>query len=163
MLMGDTCTRGCKFCNIKTSKAPPALDAGEPQKVAEAISKWGLDYVVLTSVDRDDLPDGGASHFAETIKVCTSFVPNGFWLPLHPNFTHSNYFPHTTNITVSNNSSGGGLGSLVHSMWAFERQQQNQQQHLFLEDAKTWGVVVDPLSASRCSSPWTARSRSRPL
>jgi lipoic acid synthetase len=72
MLMGDTCTRGCKFCNIKTSKAPPALDAGEPQKVAEAISKWGLDYVVLTSVDRDDLPDGGASHFAETIKVLKS-------------------------------------------------------------------------------------------
>lgn len=72
MLMGDTCTRGCKFCNIKTSKTPPPLDKGEPKKVAEAISKWGLDYVVLTSVDRDDLPDGGASHFAETIKVLKS-------------------------------------------------------------------------------------------
>ena len=69
MLMGDTCTRGCKFCNIKTAKAPPPLDPDEPQKVAEAITKWGLDYVVLTSVDRDDMSDGGASHFARTIRT----------------------------------------------------------------------------------------------
>mmetsp|Transcript_31322 Transcript_31322/g.78799 ORF Transcript_31322/g.78799 Transcript_31322/m.78799 type:complete len:405 (-) Transcript_31322:30-1244(-) len=69
MLMGDTCTRGCKFCNIKTSKAPPPIDPNEPKKVAEAVSKWDLDYVVLTSVDRDDMPDGGSSHFAETIRT----------------------------------------------------------------------------------------------
>ena len=69
MLMGDTCTRGCKFCNIKTAAAPPPLDPGEPRRVAEAIARWGLDYVVLTSVDRDDLPDGGAAHFAETIRT----------------------------------------------------------------------------------------------
>jgi len=69
MLMGDTCTRGCKFCNIKTSNAPPPIDPNEPKKVAEAVSKWDLDYVVLTSVDRDDMPDGGSSHFAETIRT----------------------------------------------------------------------------------------------
>ncbi|EKX41367.1 hypothetical protein GUITHDRAFT_158225 [Guillardia theta CCMP2712] len=69
MLMGDTCTRGCKFCHIKTSRAPPPVDEDEPRKVAEAISKWGLDYVVLTSVDRDDMPDGGAGHFARTIST----------------------------------------------------------------------------------------------
>lgn len=69
MLMGDTCTRGCRFCAVKTSRTPPPLDADEPQKVAEAIGKWGLDYVVLTSVDRDDLPDGGAAHIAKTVTL----------------------------------------------------------------------------------------------
>ena len=54
MIMGDTCTRGCRFCSVKTSRAPPPLDDKEPEKVAEAIAKWGLDYVVFTSVDRDD-------------------------------------------------------------------------------------------------------------
>lgn len=75
MLMGDTCTRGCKFCHIKTAKAPPPVDAGEPRKVAEAVTKWGLDYVVLTSVDRDDMPDGGAGHFAETISTLKILDP----------------------------------------------------------------------------------------
>jgi lipoyl synthase len=68
MLMGDTCTRGCRFCNIKTSKAPPPLDAVEPEKVATAISKWGLKYIVLTSVDRDDIADGGSAHIARTVE-----------------------------------------------------------------------------------------------
>ncbi len=68
MLMGDTCTRGCRFCSVKTSKAPPPLDPHEPEHTAEALSRWGLGYVVLTSVDRDDLADGGAHHFAETIS-----------------------------------------------------------------------------------------------
>ena len=67
MLMGDTCTRGCRFCSVKTSKAPPPLDPHEPEHTAEALSRWGLGYVVLTSVDRDDLCDGGARHFAETV------------------------------------------------------------------------------------------------
>ncbi|KXZ51622.1 hypothetical protein GPECTOR_12g586 [Gonium pectorale] len=69
MLMGDTCTRGCRFCAVKTSKAPPPLDPHEPENVSKAIAAWGLDYVVLTSVDRDDLPDGGASHIASTIRL----------------------------------------------------------------------------------------------
>lgn len=68
MLMGDTCTRGCRFCSVKTSKAPAALDPHEPEHTAEALARWGLGYVVLTSVDRDDLADGGAAHFAETIR-----------------------------------------------------------------------------------------------
>lgn len=68
MLMGDTCTRGCRFCSVKTSRAPTPLDPHEPEHTAEALSRWGLGYVVLTSVDRDDLVDGGARHFAETIR-----------------------------------------------------------------------------------------------
>ncbi|KAL4805510.1 lipoic acid synthetase precursor [Aspergillus unguis] len=67
MLMGDTCTRGCRFCSVKTSRTPPPLDPHEPENTAEAISRWGLGYVVLTTVDRDDLVDGGARHFAETV------------------------------------------------------------------------------------------------
>lgn len=66
--MGDECTRGCRFCSVKTSKTPKPLDPLEPSRTAEAIAKWGLDYIVLTSVDRDDLPDGGAAHFASTIR-----------------------------------------------------------------------------------------------
>ena len=67
MLMGDTCTRGCRFCQVKTAARPPALDPDEPRHMAEAVQKLNLDYVVVTSVDRDDLADGGAAHFAEAI------------------------------------------------------------------------------------------------
>lgn len=75
MLMGDTCTRGCRFCSVKTSKAPPPLDPHEPEHTAEALARWGLGYVVLTSVDRDDLADGGAHHFAETVRKIKSKSP----------------------------------------------------------------------------------------
>jgi lipoic acid synthetase len=67
MLMGDVCTRGCRFCHVKTASHPPPLDPDEPRHLAEAIARLGLDYIVVTSVDRDDLPDGGAAHFAEAI------------------------------------------------------------------------------------------------
>ena len=94
MLMGDTCTRGCRFCAVKTSRTPgpldpeevsvpsdeqaPLLDVGlifidcvvmQPENTAKAVAAWGIDYVVLTSVDRDDLPDGGAAHIASTIRA----------------------------------------------------------------------------------------------
>lgn len=75
MLMGDTCTRGCRFCSVKTAKAPPPLDPHEPEHVAEALKRWGLGYVVLTSVDRDDLADGGARHFAETVRKIKAKAP----------------------------------------------------------------------------------------
>ncbi|MEF8806955.1 lipoyl synthase [Natronomonas sp.] len=67
MLMGDRCSRGCNFCDVETGGMEP-LDPEEPRNVAEAVAEIGLDYVVLTSVDRDDLTDGGAAHFAETIR-----------------------------------------------------------------------------------------------
>lgn len=68
MILGDTCTRGCMFCSVKTSRNPPAPDPNEPTNTAQAITDWGLNYVVLTSVDRDDLPDFGAEHFASTVR-----------------------------------------------------------------------------------------------
>jgi lipoic acid synthetase len=68
MLMGEVCTRGCRFCHVKTAAHPPPLDADEPRHLAEAVAQLGLDYIVVTSVDRDDLPDGGAAHFADAIR-----------------------------------------------------------------------------------------------
>lgn len=68
MLLGDTCTRGCRFCSVKTSRQPAKPDPMEPENTAEAISRWGLGYVVLTTVDRDDLADSGAAHLAETVN-----------------------------------------------------------------------------------------------
>ena len=73
---GDTCTRGCRFCAVKTAKAPPPLDEDEPANVAKAIAAWGLDYVVLTSVDRDDLPDQGAGHITRTISNLKQSAPH---------------------------------------------------------------------------------------
>jgi lipoic acid synthetase len=69
LLMGPTCTRGCRFCDVPSAAHPPPLDPEEPARVARAVDELGLDYSVLTSVDRDDLPDGGAAHFAETIRL----------------------------------------------------------------------------------------------
>ncbi|RWR88683.1 Lipoyl synthase [Cinnamomum micranthum f. kanehirae] len=75
MLLGDTCTRGCRFCAVKTSRNPAPPDPMEPENTARAIASWGVDYIVLTSVDRDDLPDGGSSHFAHTVKAMKNLKP----------------------------------------------------------------------------------------
>jgi len=74
MIMGDTCTRACAFCNVKTG-LPGMLDASEPEHVAEATFKLGLSHIVVTSVDRDDLDDGGAEHFAQTVRAIRSRCP----------------------------------------------------------------------------------------
>ena len=76
MLLGDTCTRGCMFCAVDTSQAPPPPDPFEPFKTADAVSKWGVDYIVLTSVDRDDIEDGGAGHFATTVELIKKQSPD---------------------------------------------------------------------------------------
>jgi lipoic acid synthetase len=85
MIMGDTCTRACAFCNVKTG-LPGALDAREPAHVAEAVAKLGLSHVVITSVDRDDLADGGARHFAETIAAIRAATPQTTIEVLTPDF-----------------------------------------------------------------------------
>ena len=126
MLMGDTCTRGCRFCSVKTARNPPPLgkekdflvtyfqsvfvhdskfvhtckeisnllilayvfflDPEEPEKTAVAVAKWGLDYIVLTSVDRDDVQDGGASHIAQTVKAIKRLKPSQMVEVLTPDF-----------------------------------------------------------------------------
>lgn len=86
MLMGDTCTRGCKFCHVKTGNPNGILDPHEPEKVATALAELGLTYVVLTSVDRDDLPDGGAEHFAHTVEEIKKRSPSMLVEVLIPDF-----------------------------------------------------------------------------
>ncbi len=85
MIMGDTCTRACAFCNVKTG-LPGALDSDEPARVAEATAKLALAHIVVTSVDRDDLADGGAQHFADTIRAIRSRCPQTTIEVLTPDF-----------------------------------------------------------------------------
>jgi lipoic acid synthetase len=85
MIMGDTCTRACAFCNVKTG-LPGALDADEPRHVGQAVAKLGLKHVVITSVDRDDLADGGAEHFAQTIRAIREYSPGTTVEVLTPDF-----------------------------------------------------------------------------
>jgi len=85
MIMGDTCTRACAFCNVKTG-LPGPLDEGEPGRVGEAVAKLGLKHVVVTSVDRDDLTDGGAEHFARTIHAIRDSSPGTTVEVLTPDF-----------------------------------------------------------------------------
>lgn len=92
MLMGEVCTRGCRFCNVKTGNPKGKLDLEEPQKVAYAVSQMGLDYVVLTSVDRDDLPDEGSMHFAQTVRRLKSLSPDLIVEVLTPDFKGNETF-----------------------------------------------------------------------
>jgi lipoic acid synthetase len=85
MIMGDTCTRACSFCNVKTG-LPSALDPNEPENVGQAIAKLGLRHVVITSVDRDDLADGGAQHFVEVIHAIRRLSPGTTIEILTPDF-----------------------------------------------------------------------------
>ncbi|RMD94095.1 MAG: lipoyl synthase [Alphaproteobacteria bacterium] len=85
MIMGEICTRGCTFCNVATGR-PEALDVFEPARVADAVRKLGLRHVVITSVDRDDLPDGGAEHFARTIRAVRHAAPETTIEVLTPDF-----------------------------------------------------------------------------
>ncbi|WP_102107170.1 lipoyl synthase [Oceaniglobus roseus] len=85
MIMGEICTRGCTFCNVATGR-PDALDVFEPGRVADAVKKLGLNHVVITSVDRDDVEDGGAEHFAQTIRAIRRQAPGTTIEILTPDF-----------------------------------------------------------------------------
>lgn len=113
MLMGDTCTRGCRFCSVKTARAPPPLDPMEPVNTAAAVVEWGLDYVVLTSVDRDDLPDGGAAHIAATIRQLKTSKPELLVECLSPDFAGNH--EGVTQVVMS------GLDVFAHNIETVER------------------------------------------
>jgi len=89
MLMGGVCTRGCRFCAVASGHPRGRLDPLEPWKVAKVLKEWGLDYVVLTSVARDDLPDGGAAHFAQTVRLIKEQSPEMLVEVLIPDFRGS--------------------------------------------------------------------------
>ena len=86
MLMGSVCTRACRFCAVDTGNPRGRLDPGEPEATAESVALMGLDYVVLTSVNRDDLPDGGADHYARTVEAILRRCPNTQVEALVPDF-----------------------------------------------------------------------------
>lgn len=122
MLMGDTCTRGCRFCSVKTSRAPPPLNPDEPLNTALAVSKlWGLSYVVLTSVDRDDLVDGGAAHFAETISEIKRHKPEMLVECLTPDFQGD--------LSCVNKIVDAGLDVYAHNMETVKELQQGVRDH----------------------------------
>ena len=85
MLMGEVCTRACRFCHVKVG-APPPLDPEEPEHLAKAVKEMGLEYIVVTSVNRDDRPDGGASHFAQAIRALRRESPRTKVEVLIPDF-----------------------------------------------------------------------------
>jgi len=115
MIMGDTCTRGCSFCAVKTSRCPAPLDPEEPANVAEAVRGWDLGYVVLTSVDRDDVPDGGAAHFAATVRELAARNP-ALWIEaLTPDFL--GVHEHVDVVATS------GLHVYAHNLETVERMQ----------------------------------------
>jgi len=87
MVMGEVCTRACRFCGVGTSRRPPPLDPDEPLHLAEAVVEMGLDYAVITSVDRDDLPDGGAGHFRRCIEAVRRAKPDTAIEVLIPDFS----------------------------------------------------------------------------
>jgi len=113
MLMGDTCTRGCRFCNIKTARAPPPLDEAEPRNVAAALAQWGLKYVVLTSVDRDDLPDAGAEHLAQTVEEIKRRAPELLVELLAPDFAGD--------LALADRVLKSGLDVFAHNVETVER------------------------------------------
>ena len=113
MLMGDTCTRGCRFCSVKTARKPPPLDPNEPENTAAAIAKWGLDYIVITSVDRDDVSDGGAAHIAETVRSIKSLKPSQMVEVLTPDFGG--------NLDCAGLVAGAGLDVYAHNIETIER------------------------------------------
>ena len=138
MLMGDTCTRGCSFCAVKTSKNPGKLNPFEPFSVGTAVSKWDIDYVVLTSVDRDDLADHGSSHIAETISVLRKMKPELGIECLAPDFGGNKEYIKT--VATS------GLNVFAHNVETVSRLQRrardrraNYEQSMFvLEEARKY-------------------------
>ncbi|MEM1274082.1 MAG: lipoyl synthase [Pseudomonadota bacterium] len=99
MIMGEVCTRACTFCNIATGKPPEDLDPFEPGRVADAVAKLGLNHVVVTSVDRDDVKDGGAAHFAQTIRAIRHRAPAATIEILTPDFIRAD--PQVLEIVVA--------------------------------------------------------------
>lgn len=87
MVLGAVCTRNCRFCSVKTGNPKGQIDPHEPGHVAQAIATWGLKYAVITSVDRDDLPDGGALHYADVIRSIKRFSPDTLIETLIPDYT----------------------------------------------------------------------------
>lgn len=117
MVLGDTCTRGCRFCNVKTSRRPPLPADDEPEKTAEAIASWTVDYVVITSVDRDDIPDGGADHYARVVRRVKEIKPSMRLECLTPDFNGTSGLAGVATVATA------GLDVYAHNIETVERLQ----------------------------------------
>ncbi len=117
MVLGDTCTRGCRFCNVKTSRSPPLPAEDEPEKTAEAIASWKVDYVVITSVDRDDIPDGGAEHYARVVRRVKQLKPTMRLECLTPDFNNTSGLEGVATVATA------GLDVYAHNIETVERLQ----------------------------------------
>ncbi|KAG2489706.1 hypothetical protein HYH03_011813 [Edaphochlamys debaryana] len=115
MLLGDTCTRGCRFCAVNTARTPPPADPDEPVNTATAVASWGVGYVVLTSVDRDDMPDGGAEHFTKTVRTLKHLRPGILVECLTPDFRGD--------LEAVKMLAGSGLDVFAHNVETVERLQ----------------------------------------
>lgn len=115
MIMGDQCTRGCRFCSVKTNKAPPPLDPNEPTNTAKAIAGWNLGYIVITSVDRDDQADQGSNHFAKTVQEIKKYNPTIHVECLTPDFRG--------NVDCVDVVANSGLDVFAHNIETVERLQ----------------------------------------
>jgi lipoyl synthase len=139
MVLGDTCTRGCRFCAVNTASTPAPPDENEPEATAEAVASWGVGYVVLTSVDRDDLPDGGAAHFARTVKGIKEKAPHVLVECLTPDFRGD--------VEAIRRLARSGLDVFAHNVETVERLQSRvrdpragyRQSLAVLEEAKRAG------------------------
>jgi len=117
MVLGDTCTRGCRFCNVKTSRQPPLPADDEPEKTAEAIASWEVDYVVITSVDRDDIFDGGAEHYARVVRRVKELKPSMRLECLTPDFNGTSGLAGVATVARA------GLDVYAHNIETVERLQ----------------------------------------
>lgn len=115
MLLGDTCTRGCRFCAVNTARTPPPPDPDEPENTAAAVAGWGVGYIVLTSVDRDDLPDGGAEHFAATVRALKRLRPDILVECLTPDFRGD--------LAAARHLAASGLDVFAHNLETVDRLQ----------------------------------------
>jgi lipoyl synthase len=140
MIMGDTCTRGCSFCSVKTSRAPLAVDPMEPENVSEAVTAWGLDYIVITSVDRDDMPDQGANHFTRTVQLLRERAPKLLIECLTPDFRGDQ-----EHISMVANS---GLNVFAHNIETVERLQRRVRDY-----RAGYKQSLDVLKRAKASKP----------
>lgn len=145
MLLGDTCTRGCRFCAVNTARTPPPPDPMEPQNTAEAVASWGVGYIVLTSVDRDDLPDGGAEHFAQTVRTLKALKPSILVECLTPDFRGD--------LAAVRHLARSGLDVYAHNVETVERLQRR------VRDARAgYRQSLDVLKAAKECGAYTKSS-----
>ncbi|OMJ12590.1 Lipoyl synthase, mitochondrial [Smittium culicis] len=145
MIMGDTCTRGCRFCSVKTSRSPAPLDPNEPEHVAQALASWGLDYVVITSVDRDDLKlDFGANHVSNVITTVKQKSPKLLVEVLSPDFQGK----HDLVDIVLGSNSGIGPDVFAHNLETVK-----ELQHVARDYRANYQQSLDVLSHAKKFNP----------